>query len=154
MCNLGDAVSSEDGLPKPPFNYYRSLLVGGTGLTGRVPDSRISAVNSTPPYSTLAPVPFQLTNSSSFPYISYANSPVHRFYQMWQQEDCNASYATPTNPSGCLADLFTWTEVTVGANVNGKPQPTPFCTDYEPGCATTGEGATAMGFYNVQRGDA
>ena len=154
MCNLGDAVSSEDGLPKPPFNYYRSLLVGGTGLTGRVPDSRSSAVNSTPPYSTLAPVPFQLTNSSSFPYISYANSPVHRFYQMWQQEDCNASYATPTNPSGCLADLFTWTEVTVGANVNGKPQPTPFCTDYEPGCATTGEGATAMGFYNVQRGDA
>src|SRR5438552_5396610 len=72
MCNLGDAVSSEDGLPKPQFNYYRSLLVGGTGLTGRVPDSRISGVNSTPPYSTLAPVPFQLTNSSSFPYISYA----------------------------------------------------------------------------------
>ena len=154
MCNLGDAVSTEDGLPKPPFPYYESLLQGGTGLTGRVPDSRITGVHSSPPYSTLAPGPFQLTNSSAFPYNAYANSPVHRFYQMWQQEDCNAAYITPTNPSGCLADFFTWTEVTVGSNVNGKPQPTPFCTDYAPGCNTTGEGATAMGFYNMQNGDA
>ncbi len=36
--------------------------------------------------------------------------------------DCNASYATTANPSGCLADLFAWTEVTVGSNVNGKAQ--------------------------------
>jgi phospholipase C len=154
MCNLGDAVSSEDGLPKPPFTYYQSLLVGGSGLIGRVPDSRITGVSSSPPYSTLPPGPFQLTNSSAFPYNSYANSPVHRFYQMWQQEDCNAAYATPTNPSGCLADYFTWTEVTVGSNVNGLTQPNPFCTDYAPGCATTREGATAMGFYNMQNGDA
>jgi phospholipase C len=33
MCNLGDAVSSEDGLPKPPFTFYESLLVGGGGLS-------------------------------------------------------------------------------------------------------------------------
>ena len=154
MCNLGDAVSSEDGLPKPPFNYYRSLLVGGSGLTGKVPDSRISGVNASPPYSTLPPGPFPITKKTTFPYNSYANSPVHRFYQMWQQEDCNASYATPTNPSGCLADLFTWTEVTVGSNVNGKTQPSPFCTDYVPGCSTTGEGATSMAFYNMHQGDA
>jgi phospholipase C len=83
MCNLGNAVSSEDGLPKPPFNYYRSLLVGGSGLTGRVPDSRISGVNASSPFSTLPPGPFQLTNTTSLPYNSYANSPVHRFYQMW-----------------------------------------------------------------------
>lgn len=154
MCHLGDAVSTEDGLPKPPFTYYESLLQGGTGLTGQVPDSRITGVSSSPPYSTLAPGPFQLTNPGAFPYISYANSPVHRFYQMWQQEDCNAAYATPTNPSGCLADLFTWTEVTVGSNVNGKAQPANFSTDYAPGRVTTGEGATAMGFYNMQNGDA
>ena len=73
---------------------------------------------------------------------------------MCQQEDCSARHATPRNPSGCLADMFTWTEVTVGLNVNGKPQPKPFCTDYAPGCTTTGEGATAMGFYNMQQGDA
>ena len=154
MCNLGDAVSSEDGLPKPPETYYRSLLVGGSGLTGSVPDSRISGVHNSAPYSTLAPGPFQITDSSSFLYNSYANSPVHRFYQMWQQEDCNIAHATGANPSGCLADFFTWTEVTVGSNVNGKTQPTPFCTAYAPGCATTGEGATSMAFYNMQQGDA
>jgi phospholipase C len=154
MCNLGDAVSTEDGLLKPPFPYYQSLLQGGTGLTGHIPDSRITGVHSSPPYSTLAPGPFQLTNTGPFSYIAYANSPVHRYYQMYQQLDCNAAYATPTNPSGCLADLFTWTEVTVGSNNNGKPQPANFSTDYSPGHVTTGEGATAMGFYNMQNGDA
>jgi phospholipase C len=39
-------------------------------------------------------------------------------------------------------------EVTVGAGANGKPQPKPFTEK------TTGEGATAMGFYNVAQGDA
>jgi len=154
MCNLGDARSSEDGLPVPPFTYYESLLAGGSGLAGKVPDARIAGVTNSAPYSTLGPGPFQLTNSGSFPYISYANSPVHRFYQMWQQEDCSATHATPANPSGCLGDLFTWTEVTVGSNNNGKPQPANFSTDYAPGKVTTGEGATAMGFYNMQNGDA
>ncbi len=151
ICNLGDATSSEDGLPA---DYYQFLLTGGTGLTGKVPDSRITGVSATPPYSTLPPVPFQLTNSASLPYDSYAASPVHRFYQMWQQLDCNATYATTGNPSGCLGDFFVWTEVTVGSNVNGNPQPANFSTDYAPGKKTTGEGATAMAFYNVQQGDA
>src|SRR5215831_8852313 len=154
MCNQRDAMSTENGLPKPFYPYYQSLLQGGTGLTGQIPDSRINGVSGSPPYSTLAPGPFQLSNGGAFPYISYANSPVHRFYQMWQQLDCNAAYATPTNPSGCLSDLFTWTEVTVGANVNGKAQDPNFSTDYAPGKVTTGEGATAMGFYNMQNGDA
>lgn len=158
ICNLADALSSEDGLPNPPLTYYESLTLGGTGLPPvnklKVPDSRITGVSQSPPYSTLAPGPFQLTNSIAFPYRAYANSPVHRFYQMWQQEDCSAAHATLKNPSGCLADFFTWTEVTVGSNVNGAPQPTPFCTTYKPGCATTGEGATAMGFYNMLQGDA
>ncbi len=154
MCNFGDAISSEDGLSMFPVNYYGFLLTGGTGLSGRVPDSRIKGVHSSAPYSTLAPGPFQVTNSSSFTDDSYANSPVHRFYQMWQQEDCNVAHATTTNPSGCLADLFTWTEVTVGSNVNGIPQPATFSTDYAPGKVTTREGATAMEFYNVLQGDA
>jgi len=154
VCTLADAKSSEDGLPENPPTYYESMLQGGTGLTGKVPDTRISGVHNAPPYTTLAPGPFQLTNSSTFPYISYAASPVHRFYQMWQQEDCSATHATAKNPSGCLADLFTWTEVTVGSNNNGKAQPANFSTEYAPDKVTTGEGATAMGFYNMQRGDA
>jgi phospholipase C len=154
MCNFGKARSSEDGLSMSPINYYQFLLTGGTNLSGKVPDSRIDGVNGSPPYSSLSPGPFQLTNSTSLPYDSYAASPVHRFYQMWQQFDCNASYATIANPSGCLADFFTWTEVTVGSNINGAAQPANFSTDYAPGKVTTGEGATSMEFYNMLQGDA
>ena len=75
-------------------------------------------------------------------------SPVHRFYQMWQQLDCNAAYATKRNPSGCRSDLFPYVEVTVGAGANGQKRPTPFTE------ATTGEGGLSMGFYNMQQGDA
>ncbi len=73
---------------------------------------------------------------------------------MWQQTDCDVSHAIPTNPSGCLSDLFAWTEVTVGASVNGVAQPANFSTDYAPGKVTTGEGATSMEFYNMAQGDA
>jgi phospholipase C len=153
ICSLGDATSSENGLSDSPVNYYEFLTTGGTGLTGKVPDTRINGVHGTAPYSTLLPGPFQLTNSSTLTWDAYAASPVHRFYQMWQQEDCNATHATSRNPSGCKADLFTWTEVTVGSNVNGLTQPSNFSTDYSSTAKTTGEGATAMGFYNVLQGD-
>ena len=154
MCNYGDARSSEDGLSSFPVDYYQFLLTGGSGLTGAVPDSRISGVSGSAPYTTLLPGPVQVTNSAAFPYDSYAASPVHRFFQMWQQADCDVSHAIVTNPSGCLADLFAWTEVTVGASVNGNPQPANFSTNYAPGKVTTGEGATAMEFYNMAQGDA
>jgi len=154
ICSLGDATSSENGLAE---DYYTFLTSGGTGLSGKVPDSRINGVNATAPYSTLPPGPFQLTDSkqpSPFTNDSYAASPVHRFYQMWQQEDCDASHISKAHPNGCLADLFTWTEVTVGSNVNGVAQPANFSTDYSPAAKTTGEGATSMGFYNMAQGDA
>jgi phospholipase C len=144
MCTLSDATSSENGLDS---SYYQYLLKGGTGLTSKTPDTRIKNVNNLPPG------PFQLT-SSIFPYYGYAASPVHRFYQMWQQFDCNVANATSWNPSGCLADLFPWVEVTVGAGTNGKPQPANFSTEWSPSATTTGEGSTAMGFYNMLKGDA
>ena len=150
VCTLAEAMSSENGLAP---DYYQYMLTGGTGLTGKVPDSRINGVQNTAPYSTLPPGPFQLTGQT-FPYDSYAASPVHRFYQMFQQLDCDASYATKHNPSGCLADLFPWVEVTQGAGQNGAPQPPNFSTDYAPGAKTTGEGSTSMGFYNIAQGDA
>jgi phospholipase C len=67
---------------------------------------------------------------------------------MWQQLDCNINYSDRSNPSGCKSDLFPWVETTIGAGSNGLAQPKPF-TDQ-----TTGEGSTAMGFYNVLQGDA
>ncbi len=138
------AEQSENGLPQ---NYYQYLISGGTGQTSKTPDMRITNVNALPAG------PFQLTNGSSFSYDSYAASPVHRFYQMWQQLDCGLDHATFDNPSGCDAGLFPWVEVTVGAGTNGAPQPSNFSTEYSPTATTTGEGSTSMGFYNVQQGD-
>ena len=142
--SLSLATQSENGLPA---DYYGYLVTGGTGQDSRVPDARISNVNALPAG------PFQLTNGDTFTYNSYAASPVHRFYQMWQQLDCSAAHATSGNPSGCTASLFPWVETTVGAGTNGIKQPANFSTEYSPTAATTGEGATAMGFYNVQNGD-
>jgi phospholipase C len=139
------AEASENGLPT---DYYPFLVSGGTGLTSRTPDTRITDVNSLPAG------PFQLTNGNLFTYNSYAASPVHRFYQMWQQLDCSREHITEENASGCNAKLFSWVEVTVGAGTNGLKQPANFDINYLPGAATTGEGSTALGFYNVQRGDA
>jgi phospholipase C len=143
--SLSLAQQSENGLPS---NYYQYLVSGGSGLKSQVPDTRIANV------SALPAGPFQLTNETGFFYNSYAASPVHRFYQMWQQEDCSAAQSTYENPSGCNASLFPWVEVTVGAGTNGVTQPSTFSTNYVPGLTTTGEGSTAMGFYNVQNGDA
>ena len=144
--DLDVAVASENGLP---LEYYGYLVTGGSGLTGKVPDTRITNVTALPPG------PFQLTNlAGTFTYNSYAASPVHRFYQMWQQLDCSVANATSTNPSGCDAALFPWVETTFGAGSNGLPPAANFSTEYSPSAKTTGEGATAMGFYNVQNGDA
>jgi phospholipase C len=120
--------------------YNNYLISGATGLPFDVVDTRIKSPNS------LGPGPFALTPSIS--YDDYSGSPVHRFYQMWQQTDCAASQATSGNPSGCLNNLFPWVEVTIGAGDNGAPQPQPFTN------ITTGEGSDSMGFYNVEKGDA
>ena len=155
ICSLADGEASENGLADA--TYYGYLTSGGTGLKGKVPDTRITGVNATAPYSSLPGGPFQLSNTQgadTFTWDSYAASPVHRFYQMWQQADCNVAYSSKSNPSGCKNDLFAWTELTVGSNVNGVPQPANFSTDYSPTAKTTGEGSTAMGFYNVLQGDA
>jgi len=132
------AKSIENGLPD---DYYKYLTSGGTGLAHGAIDTRV------PNATSLPAGPFQLT-SKTLPYDSYTNSPVHRFYQMWQQVDCNAANASQGNPSGCKGDLFPWVETTIGAGSNGNAQPPNF-TD-----STTKEGSTAMGFYNMLAGDA
>jgi phospholipase C len=138
------AQQSENGLTA---EGYQELISGGTGQTSATPDQRISNVDSLPAG------PFQLTNGTTFDYNAYAASPVHRFYQMWQQLDCDLSHATEANPSGCDSKLFPWVEVTVGAGANGIAQPSNFSTEYSSTAVTTGEGSTSMAFYNVQHGD-
>src|SRR5215475_11244368 len=93
--NIPTGQAVENGLAP---EYYQFLITGGTGLDSGVPDTRIANVSSLPAG------PFQLT--PGVPYDAYAASPVHRFYQMWQQLNCAADHITPENPSGCRSDLF------------------------------------------------
>ncbi len=136
--DVATAMKVENGLPN---DYYKYLTTGGTGLAHGAVDTRI-------PNATFLPSgPFQLT-SKTHPYDAYDNSPVHRFYQMWQQFDCNAGNATTSNPRGCQSDLFPWVETTIGAGSNGLAQPAGFSD------TSTKEGSTSMGFYNMLQGDA
>jgi phospholipase C len=129
--NIEDATTYENGLL---LRDYVLLTTGAVppSIIGK-PDTRIMYDGNN--VNNLPPGPYQLT--PGVPYDAYAESPVHRFYQMWQQIDCSKS-------AGCLNDLFAWVEATVGVGTNGQPPPPEF---------TYREGATAMGFYNVQQGD-
>ncbi|HEV2399472.1 MAG TPA: alkaline phosphatase family protein [Candidatus Sulfotelmatobacter sp.] len=138
FASVDDAKAVENGLPE---GYYVYLTTGGTGLNHGDVDTRI--LNAT----SLPSGPFQIT-SATHPYDAYDNSPVHRFYQMWQQMDCNTANATETDPTGCQHDLFPWAETTIGAGSNGLAQVSGFNDE------TTKEGSTSMGFYNMQQGDA
>lgn len=118
------------------------LTTGGTGLN-------ICDVSPTQKYPTFPPqgcfeTDTRVANFASLPnsvfpiagmnlpYDSYTGDMVHRFYHMWQQSDCSVSTATPHNPSGCLNDLYPYVGVARG----------------------DGSGSNAMGFYNVEKGDA
>ena len=131
FATVGEAKKIENGLSP---SYYKYLTTGGVpaSIQGAA-DTRIFYDGNN--VSSLPPGPYQLT--PGVPYDAYAESPVHRFYQMWQQFDCSPS-------KGCLNDLFAWVEAIIGSGSNGKAPPMPF--PYK-------EGATSMGFYNVQQGD-
>jgi phospholipase C len=137
FATLAAAKAAEHDLTN---DYYPLLLSGATGLPADVIDTRIAN------YENLGAGAFQLTPSVK--YDDYAASPVHRFYQMWQQSDCSVQHASAANPSGCRNDLFAWVEVSVGPGSNGKPQPLPVTN------ISTGEGSTSLEFYNMQQGDA
>lgn len=137
MATLALAAQADYGLLSQDLPL---LTTGATGLPGSSPDTRISNYNNLPngPYPLVTPA----TGTASL-YDTYGGSPVHRFYQMWQELDCDAGKATRDNPSGCQADLFPWVEETVSSGSNGNPTPKPLK-----------EGDIAMGFYNVAAGDA
>jgi len=129
------AARYSQGLPAETVPLTTS---GATGQPLKSPDKRFGE-GQRPPNG-----PFPLSDNGG--YDAYTGDVVHRFYQMWQQMDCAAAQATPTNPSGCRSDLFPWVGTTVGSG-RGRETPDDF---NEQG---TGEGANAMGFFNVNKGD-
>jgi phospholipase C len=138
VTSLSEAQADESAAL--PADVVPLLLTGATGLTSGVPDTRLAQNPLTVP-----PGPFQLSPGISDD--DYSASPVHRFYEMWQQTDCSIEHATRANPSGCTSSLFPWVETTIGAGNNGATQPSPFTNE------TTKEGSASMGFYNVLKGD-
>jgi len=134
--NIEDATTYENGLLLEDYKFLTTGAVPPSLLNPAKPDVRITYAGKD--VNNLPPGPYQLTPGVA--YDDYAESPVHRFYQMWQQLDCTAA-------TGCLNDLWPWVEATVGAGSNGLP---PSADIIARGYK---EGATAMGFYNVQQGD-
>jgi phospholipase C len=139
VCTLDDAITSENGLAQ---SYYSAMLTGGTGQQSHVPDMRIDNVER-PASRSISDHRLQFSLRRITPLARCTGS-----IKCGQQLDCDASRATEKNPSGCKADLFPWVEVTVGAGTNGAAQATDFNN------RSTGEGSTAMGFYNLAQGDA
>jgi phospholipase C len=107
------------------------LTTGATGaaVTSGAPDMRIAN------YAALPNGPFQLTGPG-LAYDTYTGDTAHRFYQMWQQSDCNIQNATEDNPVGCLNDLYPFVMTTYG------------------GPTADHGGGTSMAFYNMQDEDA
>jgi phospholipase C len=104
------------------------LTTGASGLKSVLgPDTRVAN------YGKLPGGPFQLSGPN-LTYDSYTGDTIHRFYQMWQQSDCDPANATRTNPSGCLNDLYSF--------VNAS---------FAPGYDSAGN---AMAIYNVNAKDA
>jgi phospholipase C len=111
--------------PSFEFEDLGLLRTGASGLPMFTDDTRVKNAEKLPNGS------FQITGPT-LKYDTYTGDMVHRLYHMWQQSDCDVLNATPDNPSGCLSDLYPF----VGVARND------------------GSGSNAMGFYNVQNGDA
>jgi phospholipase C len=84
------------------------LTTGATGLPLGVLDTRI------PGAGTLPPGPFVL-QGPNITDDDYTGDMTHRFYQAWQQMDCNLANATTANPVGCTNDLFPFVMATYSA---------------------------------------
>ena len=124
-----DSSVADSQLPRiePSFEFedLGLLRTGASGLPMFTEDTRIGNASNLPNGE------FQITGAS-LNYDTYTGDMVHRLFHMWQQSDCSRANATPDNPSGCLNDLYPF----VGVARND------------------GSGSNAMGFYNMDNGDA
>ena len=116
------------------------LTTGASGLPATSgPDTRIANVTFLPNG------PFQMTakdprTGQGLPYDAYTQDTLHRFFQMWQQSDCDVRHATRRNPAGCLSDLYPFvTTTSLAPSQRGKHG---------------GGSGSPMGFINVTTGDA
>jgi phospholipase C len=125
--------------PVPDCRYPSNLPNAPYSLVGASQLNNCPApIIMGPPYygSTIPPTAFS----------DNTGDPVHRFFQMWQQNDCSRASRSPLNPSGCLHDLYTWVATSVGWQITQDGNPP---TDLQG----TFQGGIPMGFYNMAAGD-
>jgi acid phosphatase len=124
--NHQDGYQLDPTLTGPYESLPQPQTTYATGLPPGVPDTRY-------PFD-LPNGPFQLTNHDAS-YGSHFGDPVHRFFQMWQMTDKGRH------------DLFAWVGVTAGIGSQ----------NFFPGAPVPGntfQGGEALGFFNVNAGDA
>jgi phospholipase C len=146
---LSKGIIKADGTPGPHFNKAAQQQASDlnsynldpqlTGPYATLPQPQTTYATGLPPGvadarfpADLPNGPFQITKYVS--YDAHTGDPIHRFFQMWQQSD-----------KGRL-DLFPWVALSAGIGPqNGSNSPTP---------GNTHQGSEAMGFYNMNTGDA
>ena len=126
----------------PPFDMTKCMSLGAAPTSNSFSPLYGLGAPDSPPTATA------ITDNTG--------DPAHRFFQMWQQADCNISKATPENPSGCMHDLVTWVAITQGWGITGECQPAvggpTSCTPPSDDEGTY-QGGVAMGIYNMAAGD-
>jgi phospholipase C len=144
---LSKGIVEEDGTPGPHFDLAAQHIATATKHYSPMPEITGAFKVLPRPGTTYAFGLPQWAVDSRFPgdlpdgpypitryalYESHVGDPVHRFFQMWQQVD------------GGKLDLFPWVATTSGEGSRNRDDPS----------SGTNQGAVAMGFYNMAKGDA
>ena len=85
MATLKLAAQADYGLLSSDLPLLTEGAIGTANVGANGADLRITNYNVSGPY--------RLVSNGNSLYDTYGGSPVHRFYQMWQQLDCDASVA-------------------------------------------------------------
>jgi phospholipase C len=132
--------------PVPPLNLYP---VPDCRYPSNLPNAPYSLVGASVLNNCPAPLvgpPYYGSAITPTVFSDNTGDPVHRFFQMWQQNDCSRASRSVLNPSGCLHDLYTWVATSVGWQITKDGNPP---TDNQG----TFQGGIPMGFYNMAAGD-
>jgi phospholipase C len=142
-------IIADDGTPGPNFSLALQRTANPNGMYTINPNRTGAYANLPQPdttYATGQPQnvpdprfaydlpngPFQISRYAA--YSDFVGDPIHRFFQMWQQVGNNNQ-----------KDLFVWVAGTAGTGNHNDPVTTP---------ENTYQGGLAMGFYNMNTGDA
>src|SRR5258708_24859293 len=110
LTTLSEAARGDYGLNKGDLPL---LTIGATGVPGGSPDTRILDYANLPngPYPLVTLASGEDETSSLFK--TYGGSPVHRFYQMWQEPHLHLCKDTKHKTRGCQTHLFPFVAITV-----------------------------------------